>query len=638
MAFIKLQFKPGMDRDQTNYSNEGCWWDGDKIRFRSGYPQKLGGWNKIVPTGFYGVCRQMWDWITTFSDNFVAVGTNNKVYIVAGGLFNDITPLRTITPTLSTPNTDNCVQTFNGTTTIQINLGTVHNIDTGYFVTISGVASAIGGVPASEINGNHIVTYVSSTAFSFQSTTAATSNVAAGGGTTVVVSFEIAPGNASATLGYGWGTGTWSRGTWGSGSTSPIVLPQQDWFFDNFNNDLAMNIRNGAPYWWVRGATADPTTALATRAITLQAYAVTQGFLAADVPSVVGQLLVAQQNQHLIAFGAVPYGSTATSAFDPLLIRWANQSFPGEWVPTALNSAGYLRVSRGSRIVRALPTRQEILVFTDTHLYTMQYLGTTDVFGLQEYADNISIISPRAVISAANITYWMGQDKFYAYTGRVETLPCTIRDYVFNDINLDQADQVICGTNEQWSEIWWFYPSASSSWNNKYVIYNHLENLWYYGYMERTAWLDTPLQHYPMAADTGMNNAQGYLYFHENGVDDDGSAMSSFIQSNDFDLGDGDSYMLCRRMIPDVDFSGSTAGMTPSAALSIRPRNFPGDAVDSAMTQSQNVTQVVVNQYTNQVFMRARARQMAFQLQSTGLGVQWQMGAPRLDVRQDGRR
>jgi hypothetical protein len=320
-----------------------------------------------------------------------------------------------------------------------------------------------------------------------------------------------------------------------------------------------------------------------------------------------------------------------------MLIRWASQDSPGDWTPSALNTAGDLRVSRGSKIVRALPTRQEILVWTDTHLYTLQFLGTTDVFGLQEYGDNVSILSPRAVVTAANITYWMGQDKFYAYTGRVETLPCTLRNHVFNNINLDQADQIICGTNEQWNEVWWFYPTANSNYNNAYVIYNHLERIWYYGSINRTSWLDTPLRHYPQGNNTDITTGVGYLYNHESGVNDDTLAMNSYILSADIDLADGDKFVLTRRIIPDVGFDGSTA-TTPTVTLTLKPRNFPGSAYSSDPANSQNVIQTAVGQYTNQVFVRARARQMAFQIGSNQLGVQWQLGAPRLDGRADGTR
>ncbi len=628
-----------MNRDQTDYSNEGGWWECDKIRFRSGYPEKIGGWEKATPDAFQGVCRQMWNWITTYTDNLMALGTNQKLYIENGGYYNNITPLREVNPTLSSPDTNNCVYTSTSTpTTVTITLATPHGATTGDFVQISGVTGTVGGVPNNEINANHEVTVTSSTSFTITVDTGATSTVSGGGGTAITIDFEITPGNAINTAGYGWGTGDWSRNAWGLGSTEPVYLPQRDWWFDNFDNDLVCNIRNGPGYWWVRGTITDPATALATRAITLEQYATDEGYDANAVPVKIMQLLVSQQDKHLIAFGAVPFGSTSENDFDPLLIRWADQDTPGDWTPTTTNTAGDLRVSRGSRIIRAMPTRQEILVWTDSHLYTLQFLGTTDVFGLQEYADNISVASSRAMATAANITYWMGQDKFYAYTGRVETLPCTLRNHVFQNLNFDQIDQVVCGTNEQWNEVWWFYPTANSDYNNAYVIYNHLEKIWYYGTIERTAWLDTPLRAYPQAANTPISDlAAGYVYGHEDGINDDGVPMVSYIQSSDFDLDDGEQFMLCRRVIPDIGFNGSTAE-APEVTMQIRARNFPGSALTNNPTDGKLVVETSVDQYTDQVFIRARARQMAFKILSENLGVQWQLGAPRLDARQDGRR
>jgi hypothetical protein len=651
MPFIKLQFKPGVNRDQTDYSNEGGWYECDKIRFRSGYPEKLGGWAKPTPTAFDGVCRQMWNWITTYQDNFLALGTDEKVYIELGGNYNDITPFA---PALAGSNTFAVTNTF-ALVTVTTTTALPVWLDTGEPVLIAGFASALGGIPVAELNAVQTITKTGANSFTFTVATPASSTTSVSG-SGYTVQTEIEPGNAITVSGLGWGAGTWGRDTWGLGTTTGgIFLPQRDWWFDNFDNDLVMNIRNGTPYWWARGTTDNPSTALAAHAISLSQYAFnwatatsapvyTPTEYADAVPAQVMQLLVSQQDKHLIAFGAVPFGSTNVADFDPLLIRWADQDTPEDWAPQPTNTAGDLRISRGSKIVRALPTRQEILVWTDTNLYTLQFLGTTDVFGLQEYADNISIASPRAMASAASITYWMGQDKFYAYTGRVETLPCTLRNHVFNNIDFNQADQIICGTNEQWNEIWWFYPTAGSSYNDAYVVYNHLERIWYYGTIDRTAWLDTPLRQYPQAANTPITidgatvtTGDGFLYNHENGLNDDELPMVSYIQSSDFDLDDGDNFMLTRRILPDIGFETSTAAQ-PEVTLTVRPRNFPGAPVSIDPADTQRVIETSVNQYTDQVFVRARARQMALKIQSDALGVQWQLGAPRLDARPDGRR
>ena len=640
MAFIKLQFKPGVNRDQTDYSNEGGWYECDKIRFRSGYPEKLGGWVKATPTPFSGVCRQMWNWVTTYGDNLLALGTDDKAYIELDGYFYNITPFAAA---LAGSNT---FAVTNGLKTVTVTLTSAlpEWVGTGETVRVSGFASPLAGIPISELNAAHVVTVTGASSFTFTVLTAAASTTSVSGAG-YLVQPEIAPGNPITISGAGWGAGTWGRDAWGLGATAGIISqPQRDWWFDNFDNDLVMNIRNGAPYWWARGIVDDPGTALGTHAITLQDYATGEGFSASAVPSKVMQLLVSQQDKHLIAFGAVPFGFTSPDDFDPLLIRWADQDTPGDWTPSQTNTAGDLRLSRGSRIVRALPTRQEVLVWTDSHLYTLQFLGTSDVFGLQEYADNISIMSPRAMASASNITYWMGQDKFYAYTGRVETLPCTLRNHVFKNFNFTQSEQVVCGTNEQWNEIWWFYPTADSAFNNAYVVYNHLERIWYYGSIERTAWLDTPLRGYPQAANTSVTvsgttvtTGSGFLYAHENGVDDDTLPMDSYIQSSDFDLEDGDQFMMTRRIVPDIQFGGSTA-QTPEVTLQVRPRSFPGSAFASDDADTQRVIESSVGRFTDQVFIRARARQMALKIRSQNLGVQWQLGAPRLDVRPDGRR
>jgi hypothetical protein len=630
MPLQKLQFKPGVNRDQTNYSNEGGWYECDKIRFRSGYPQKIGGWLRQGIYTIIGTARQMFGWITTFSDDFISIGTNKKLYIEAGTTLYDITPLRITLNSGTTPSTDNCVDVTNTSNIVNINI-TGHGGETGAYVTISGVTgggSAIGGIPVSEINKEHVITVVDVNNFTITVTTNATSTVTNAGGTAIIVAFQINPGYASTTFGYGWGTSTWGRGTWGSGSTQPELLPQRDWWMSNFDNDLVANIRNGPIYYWERGGVTSPAAALSTRAALLSSFGG-----ATDVPTEVMQTLVSQDNKHLLAFGSTPYGG---GDFDPLLVRWATQDDPFNWTESTTTSAGSFRISRGSQIVCAIPMRQEILVFTEATLNSMQFIPDPGiVFKPSELADNISIIGPRAVISANNTAYWMGHDKFYAYSGRVETLPCSLRNFVFQDINYAQVDQIVCGTNEGWNEIWWFYPSANSNNNNRYVIYNHLERIWYYGSIERTAWLDSPLREYPQAIITDYANDVGYLYNHEQGTNDGTVAMESYISSSDFDLQDGDQLILIKRIIPDIDFTGSEIE-NPEVDFIVRPRNFPGSSYSNE--QSKRVIETSVDTYTEQVFVRARARQMALKISSDTLGTQWQLGSPRLDGRPDGKR
>jgi hypothetical protein len=682
MPLQKLQFKPGLNKDQTNYTNEGGWFECDKIRFRSGYPQKMGGWLRYGTFTIAGICRQVFNWITGSSDNFLAISTSKKLYIESGQTLYDITPIR---QTFVSPVTDNCFTTVSGSKTVTVTINSNGATD-GDYVTFSGIVGPIGGIPEAEFNAEFILTKIDSNAFTITTTTAATSSTS-GGGTGITAAFQISIGNDYSSIGYGWGAGTWSRGAWGSGASVPVVNIQRDWFLQNFDNDLVVNVRNGAIYYWQysSGVTVRATP-LATTTI--------DSVAPSDVPTQAMQILVSQNDKHLICFGATPFGG---GAFDPLLIRWASQDQPNVWTPLVTNSAGFLRVSRGSAIVCAIATRQEILVFTEGTLSSLQFLGTTDVFGIQELSDNISILSPRSVATVNNTVYWFGHDKFYAYGGRVETLPCTIRNHIFQNLNYEQADQIVCGTNEGWNEIWWFYPTADSNVNNAYAIYNHLEKIWYYGTIDRTAWADSSLREYPQAVTatyftgsisgatltvtgvpvghlqvgsvitgtgvavgtiitalgTGLGGVGTYtvnisqlvvqtvmtgdsvMYNHEQGLDDNILPMNSYIASSDFDLVDGDQYILTKRIIPDINFQGSTA-TDPEVTMFIKPRNFPGNAYSN--TETGAVIETSVDIYTDQIFMRARARQMAVEIESTELGVQWQLGSPRLDGRPDGKR
>ena len=682
MPLQKLQFKPGLNRDQTNYTNEGGFFECNKVRFRSGYPQKIGGWLRYGLYTIVGTCRQVFNWITTASDNYLAMGTSTKLYIDAGQTLYDITPIR---QTFTSPATNNCFTTVSGSKTVTVAISTHGALD-GDYVTFSGVV-AVGGITAPNLNTEFIVTVVNLNTFTITAATAASSS-ASGGGTGITAAFQLNIGNAGGVAGYGWGAGTWGTVGWGLGAGTPVFSPQRDWFLQNFDNDLVANIRNGAIYYWF------DVNGLGNRAIPLE-NATINGVTASDVPDEAMQILVSQNDKHLLAFGCTPFGGGAA---DPLLIRFATQDQPNVWTPLVTNSAGFLRVSRGSAIVCTVATRQEILVYTEGTLNSLQFLGTTDVFGLQELADNISILSPRAVVTVNNTAYWMGHDKFYAYGGRVETLPCTLRNHVFENLNYNQADQIVSGTNEGWNEVWWFYPTADSNVNNAYIIYNHLEKIWYYGTIDRTAWSDSSLREYPQAiAQTlftgSLNNsttltvtavtsgilqvgsvitgtgvatgtkitalgtgtggvgtytvnisqlvvqtamtADSIIYNHEQGLNDDTTAMTSFIASSDFDLVDGDQFILTKRIIPDLNFAGSTATL-PAVTMLIKPRNFPGNAYSN--TETGTVIETSVDIYTEQIFMRARARQMAIQIESTDLNVQWQLGSPRLDGRPDGRR
>jgi len=623
MPLQKLQFKPGVNRDQTNYTNEGGWYQCDKIHFRSGYPQKIGGWLRYGTFTLIGICRQMFNWVTTAGDNYLSLGTSKKVYIEAGAEIYDITPLQHTSTTLGATAGPFTATTGSSTLTISYATDTSYTPEVYNYVTFSGAASLGGNITAAILNieGGYEILTVNSVGYTYTIDVGVNANSSdtGHGGATVTAYYDIDVGNDIDTFGYGWGAGAWGRGGWGSGAVTPIVQLQRDWFFNNFDNDLVMNIRNGPIYYWKYsdgvGARATP---LASTTI--------DGVAPVAVPTEATQILLSQNDKHLLAFGCTPYGG---GTFDPLLIRWANQNQANIWDPQVTNSAGFIRVSRGSEIVCAIATRQEILVYTDGTLNSLQYLGTSDVFSIQELSDNISIISPRAVAVVNNTAYWFGHDKFYAYSGRVETLPCTLRNHVFENINYAQTDQIVVGTNEGWNEIWWFYPTANSNTNDAYVVYNHLEKIWYYGNIERTAWSDSSLREYPQSVATDI------MYDQERGVNADTLPLAANIASSDFDLVDGDQFILTKRIIPDISFDGSTAD-EPEVTMYIKPRNFPGNAYSN--TETGRVIETSVGVYTDQIFMRARARQMAVEIASVDLGVQWQLGSPRLDGRPDGKR
>jgi hypothetical protein len=509
------------------------------------------------------------------------------------------------------------LNTTAGSNQITVTLNS-HGAFNGDYVLIENVNAAVGGIPASEINTNHLISNAAPNTFTITTPTAASSTASYTSPITFI--FDIHAGQATAFYGYGWGAGTWSRGTWGSATVTPVNTPPRLYTQDRFNNDLI--------YYW------DYVNTFNTRAVLLSSV---PG--ASDVPQLVGSILFSQQDRHLLTFGGTEYG---TGNYDPLGIRWANQDEPWNFTPSTTNSAGFLRVSNGSEIVRATRTREEILVFTDSTLYSLRFLGTFELFGLYELADNISIISPAALTTVNNVTFWMGWDKFYLYNGRVNTLPCTLRQYIFQDINRETQIQSICGTNEQFGEVIWFYPSANSNELNRYVIYNYIEEIWYYGQLERTAWLDSPLRPYPQSASTN-----GWVFDQEKGVDADGGPMEAYISSGDIDIEDGEQFMLIRRIIPDINFTGSTSN-SPQVKLTVQPHNFPGQLYQTdnlegtgltrTVTASRDQSTAIIDQYTNQVFLRARGRQMKYKIASDGLGVQWQMGMPRIDARPDGRR
>jgi hypothetical protein len=806
MPLQKLVFKPGINKEGTNYTNEGGWFDCDKVRFRSGNAEKIGGWTRLSDNTFVGICRALWNWGTLAGSNLLGVGTSKKYYVEQGGTYNDITPLllnssgSTTTTLGASP-----LSTVSGSATVTVN-DAVSGISpsVGDYVIFTSTA-AVGGL---SISGEYTVTKVNSS-LQYEITASTTATSTASGGGTVTVKYEYPIGGDTYTTSTGWGAGSWSptdtvalgvnpfsvasgsttvtvtqtahgylksagaftvgaqykivsvgstdftligasantvgviftatgagtgsgtasivwvaflgatdvlatptvygfstgtygfrTGTYGMlgygtapaipatlingiafeityvnansytitivaaapsgavgggnsvvaypefgirpwGSAADVGIAQQlrIWTNDNFGQDLIIAPRGGGIYYW---AAADGVT---TRAVLLNTLSTSKGYSGQFVPNTTNQILGSAIQRFVIAMGANPYDPTNSSTtFDPLLVRWSDQENPYEWVPSVTNQSGEFRLNIGSFIVCGRSTRQEILVWTDAAIYSMQYLGPPYVWGFQLLQDNISIMGPNSSITVNNVTYWMGTDKFYRYTGRVETLPCTLRQYVYQDINQNQNFQVYAGSVEGYNEIWWFYCSANSDEIDRYVIYNYVDDVWYYGNMSRTAWLDSGLRTYPMGADT----ANFRILYHENGVDDVSGLtpvpLVSYVQSSDFDIGDGMNFGFVWRILPDLTFNGSTSGV-PQVTMVVLPRQNAGTAYGMpnapvvASTQSYNTRHTYnVQQFDGQVYTRIRGRQMAYRIESTGLGVAWQMGYPRIDIRPDGRR
>lgn len=699
MPLKKILLKPGVNRENTRYTTEGGWYDCDKIRFRQGTPEKLGGWQRISATTFLGLCRSLWNWVTLGSQNLIGVGTNLKFYIENGGAYNDITPLRD-SVALTNP-----FETFNGSSIVEVTDANGGYID-GDFVTFYG-ASAVGGVT---VDGEYEITISGTNTYTIDVGTPATSDATGGG--TVVAMYQINVGPASVVPLVGWGAGAWGSGTWGVGSTSTDSI--RIWSQGNFGEDLVFGPRGGEIYFWDAtlgftpstftvtiaspgvvttsvsvadgtplrltttgalptgltvgtlyyavnstgttfelAATAGGTpintsgTQSGTHSILPQAEPLSNWGGASGVPNIQNYILISDINRFVFAFGTNDIGSATQ---DPMLIRWCDQEDPFNWTPAATNQAGSLRLSRGSSIVTATQARQEVLVWTDASLYSLQYVGAPVVWTAQLVGENISVVSQNAVAYANGVAYWMGYDKFYKYDGRTQTLRCDLRQYIFNNINTFQYQQVFSGTVESFNEIWWFYCSANSDDIDRYVVYNYLEDVWYFGTMARTAWLDSGLRQYPLAA-TYINN----LVNHEVGNDDQMNTnpvpITSYITSSEFDLEDGHQFAFVWRVLPDVTFRGTTEGTTPQMTMYLLPLKNSGSGYEVnkatnanhsvANESSRTVTRIAtlpIEEFTGQIFTRVRGRQLAMKVESTGLGVAWQLGAPRLDMRPDGRR
>ena len=703
MPLTKLSFKPGIVSDITSYSNEGGYVDGDKIRFRLGFPEKIGGWVKATGNTYQGTARSIHNWSALDGSNYLGLGTTFKYYIEEGGVFNDITPDRATTTNGIT------FAATNGSATITVT-DSAHSGVEGDFVVIAGAVSLGGTITAEVLNQEHqLVTVPNANTYTIIVSVAANGSDTGNGGSGVDGVYQINTGLDTTVGGTGWGAGLFSGITTtaiqtqlnealdnsetaidvddetGMNTAADVILVDEElmlvaatadddtmtvtrghsgttavahddntlvrlvkgnalaaddfsgwgvaasggvtttselriWTQDNFGEDLLINPRDGAIYYW------DKSSNLSSRAVEISTIGG-----ASNTPTIAKQILVSDQDRHVIAFGTNPLGDTVQ---DPLLVRFSSQESLVDWTPTATNTSGDLRLGGGSEFIQAVETKQAVLIFTDKTLHAMKFIGPPFTFGLQELSKNITIISPKAAVPVDDVVYWMGQDTFYVYGGgQTQQLPCTVKDKVFLDINDEQSEKVYAGVNSEFGEITWFYPSSGSSSNDRYVIFNYNDKTWYFGTMPRDVWLDRGLRKNPVAA------SGGYLYNQETGFDADGSAMSSFVESAPIDMGDGEKFSFIKRIIPDITFSGSTALSSPNATFTIKARNFPGaDFNDSNTGTTTRTSTSPIEAFTEKLDVRVRGRSFALRVASDALGSKWKLGSPRIDIREDGRR
>tara|TARA_R100001460_G_scaffold96927_1_gene139348 strand:+ start:40 stop:2184 length:2145 start_codon:yes stop_codon:yes gene_type:complete len=714
MPLNKLTFKSGIVSDITPYSNEGGFVDGDKIRFRLGSPEKIGGWSKFSPNTYLGSARRLLNWVALDGSDFLGVGTHLKYYIEEGQTFNDITPIRSTTSA-----GDVTFAATNGSTTITV-IDPAHGANENDFVTFSGAVSLGGVITATILNAEfQITSLISSNSYTITTSVAANSSDTGNGGGSVVGAYQINTGLDVTVGGTGWGAGQWSGTTSGAlatqlaealdasetaidvdsatgitaadlvlidnelitigtissntlgtgggpstrgasgtdaathadntlvrlavgnadsandfvgwGNAASVTVPGAQirlWSHDNFGEDIIINPRDGGLFYW------DKTNGLSTRAVELSTRAGTK----TSVPTVAKQIIVSDQDRHVIVFGCDGLGASNSATQgdgiqDPLLIRFSSQENPLDFFPTTTNTAGDLRLGGGSEFVQAVETKEQILVYTNKTLHSMRFIGPPFTFGIKELSKNITIMSPASAIAVDDSVYWMGVDTFYLYNGQTQQLPCSVKDKVFLDLNIEEREKVHVGANTEFSEIWWFYPSLNSTEIDKYVIYNYLENIWYFGSLARQAWLDRGIRALPLA--TGGQ----HLFNHETGFDDDGSAMTSFVESAPMALGDAGRFGFINRIIPDVNFAGSTA-VNPSVDFTVKARTHSGSGFtqtdDSNTTQRSSTTPVEV--YTDKLDLRVRGRTFALRVEATSLGTKFKLGSPQVNIVQDGRR
>jgi hypothetical protein len=618
MPFQKLQFRPGLNKDTPAYADEGGWSDCDKIRFRMGYPETIGGWERVSNSQFLGSCRALHPWTALDGTQYIGVGTNLKYYVFRGAYF-DITPIR-----LTTSAGDVTFSATDGSSTITVS-DVAHGAFINDFVTFSGAVSLGGNITATVLNQEYQITsIIDDDSYTITATATANASDTGDGGASVVGAYQINTGLDTSVVGSGWGAGEWGAGGWGQPADVTIPSAQlRIWSHDNYGEDLVMNVHDGGIFYW------DESAGLGARAVALSSLSG-----ANTTPTVAKKVFLSDRDRHLIAFGCDDEFNIGTQ--DPLLVRFSDQESLTQWASLPTNTAGSLRISTGSEIITAVKTKQQSVIFTDVSVHVMQYIGAPFTFGLTEVSVGTTIVGQNAAVAVNDNVYWMGVESFYLYNGTVQQIPCPVLEYVFNDFNLNQAEKVFAGQNSDHSEIWWLYPSAASDNNDRYVIYNYAQNIWYYGTLSRTAWMPRGVFGYPIAASN-----DGYLYYQEFGMNDGSQnppvGISAHIESNPVDLGEGDQFMFVSRIVPDMTFRNSQN--SPSATFTLKAKDFPGSAfVGTDSEVATRSASVPVEQYTGEMFVRIRGRSMAFRIESDQLDTAWRLGAPRIEVRPDGRR
>lgn len=624
MPLQKLLFKPGINKEATDYASEGGWVNSNLVRFRKGLPEKIGGWAKATTNSFKATGRAIHAWVDLAGTKYLGLGTTWKYYVIDGTVFNDVTPIRaTTTNGITFAATD-------GSTTITAT-DSDHGAVAGDFVTFSGAATLGGNITAAVLNQEYQINTVPTVnTYTFTATATANSSDESGtGGSGVDGAYQLNVGLDIYVPSTGWGSDYWGAGTWGSVSSLDATNQLRLWSHDNFGEDLLLNARGSGVFYW------DESSGTNTRAVALSSLAG-----ANLTPTVALQVMVSDVDRHVICFGADPLNDSSTArtgAIDPMFIAWSDQENVEQWEPLPTNTAGSFRLSAGSAIVGAVRARQETLIWTDTSLYSMTFVGQPFTFSINLVNEGVGLVGPNAMVNTPKGIFWMDKKGFYAYAGAIQELPCTVDDYVFSDLNQTQSYQIFGFVNKAFNEVGWFYCSADSNVIDRYVTYNYEENLWMIGELSRTCWIDEGIFSDPKA--TSSTNNIGYLFNHETGNDDDNTAMTNvFIESADFDLGEGDAYQSISRIIPDVKFTGSASTGADGQTLDIvlKRRNFPGEELTTAVTSG-------CTSVTTKIDTRVRGRQAVLRVQSndtnaSDVGMSFRLGATRIDIKPDGMR